>query len=753
MTAQRVALPEHETQARDRALAVLTEVAALASMTPDVDKVLQQALALALEVVGVDAGAISVLDEATQELVFRAQQGWRVHDFVARAMRVPANHGLSGLAVQTGQPVVTGDVSHDPRVVVPEFRDEGVQAMALVPMRARGCVLGVLGVMNYTPYDFTPQQIAVLSAIADQIGIALTNARLYGEMRRRLDELTMLHEVSLAAASTLSLEEIADRVAGVVKQRLGFEHMGLMLLDERRGILRSVGHCAGAERELKAGLGLEGWVAERGVALRLGDVTQDSRYVERFPGVQSLLIVPLAVGERVIGVIEAASPRSYAFSADDERLMSTVARQLAITIENARLYQETERRLKEVWALYQLAQQMNMTLNIQERLDSIVWSLKDALGCRTCSIALLDPVRNVLEIRAAAGIKECWLRAFRLRPGEGVAGQVVLTGTPIYVPDTRAVDDFIFFDPSVRSLLTVPLSVQQRVIGTLTVDSDEPNAFSEADERLLTITAAQAAIAIENARLYVSLEQRAKNLAEVCAELREADRLKDELVQNISHELRTPLTFVKGYVELLLAGDAGPLTEEQKAQLQVVAEKTNAVIRLVSDIIFLQQIDQIPGKQTAVSLVRLARRAMQEYAEIAEKAGLTLVDNVPEALPPVIGDESRLMRVFDNLLNNAIKFSPDGGQIVVTIEDTGTMERVSIADKGIGIPASQQERIFERFYQVDGSARRRFGGVGLGLAIVKRIVETHGGKVWVESEAGEGSTFYFTIPKYQEELP
>jgi len=129
---------------------------------------------------------------------------------------------------------------------------------------------------------------------------------------------------------------------------------------------------------------------------------------------------------------------------------------------------------------------------------------------------------------------------------------------------------------------------------------------------------------------------------------------------------------------------------------------------------------------------------------------LTLVENLPEDLPPVAGDEGWLLQVFDNLLGNAIKFSPNGGQITVTVEDAGPMERVSIADQGIGIPKDQQERIFERFYQVDGSARRRFGGVGLGLAIVKRIVETHGGKVWVESEEGKGSTFYFTIPKYQD---
>ena len=595
--------------------------------------------------------------------------------------------------------------------------------------------------------------------------------------------LNVLDEVTLAATSTLAPAEIADRVAVAVRRGLGFEHLVLLLVNEERGTLEPLGGDAetslledGKPPSLRTGqgpmstsvqgpmstsvqgpmstsVGLEGWVAEHGKALQVDDVSQDPRYVARIPGVRSALIVPLTMrrstgGERVIGVICAASSHPSAFSREDERLLTTIARQLAFAIDSARLHQETQYRLAEVSALYELARQMNTSLDIQQVLDSIVWSLKRAVGCRGCSIALLDPTNNVLEIHAAAGIEEKWKRAFELRLGEGVAGHVAQEGAPMYVPDVLELDNFIFFDPSVRSLLSVPLSTQRGVIGTLTIDSDRPQAFSKADERLLTIAASQAAIAIENARLYANLEQRARNLAEAYAELKEADRLKDEVVQNVSHELRTPLTFVKGYVELLLEGNAGSLTDEQKKYLRIVVEKTEVVTGLVSSIIFLQQADRVPSK-TAVSLTKVARQAVRGCAATAEKAGLTLLEHLPDNLPPVAGDEGRLLQVFDNLLGNAIKFSPEGGQILVTTEDAGTMVRASVSDPGIGIPEDQQERIFERFYQVNGSARRRFSGVGLGLAIVKRIVETHGGQVWVESEHGKGSTFYFTIPKYE----
>ena len=712
---------------------------------------LHRALAIALEVVGLEVGTISVLDETINKLVLRAQQGWNGPDFVA------PGQGLQGLVVETGEPFVTQDVSRDTRPAVQEFRNEGIRAMALAPMRVRGHVLGVLGVMSCEPHEFSPQETSFVPAMADQIGIAVDNARLHEKTQRRLEELVVLDNVAAEVTSGLDLEEIADHVITAVQQGRGFEGLRLLLIDREQGVLEPLGHEGQTSLsqprqgslELHVGEGLAGWVAENGTAARVSDVAQDPRCTSGAPGAGSALVIPLAVGDRVIGVLHATSGDLDAFSAEDERLMTTVARQLAFAIENARLHQETEWRLAEVSALYDLARQISTSLDVQEVLDAIVWSLKQAVRCRACSIALLDPVNEVLEIRAAAGIDDRWKRDFQLKLGEGIAGQVALEGQPLYVSDTLELDDFIFFDRSVRSLLTVPLSMQQRVIGTLSVDSDQPHAFSEGDERLLTIAAAQAAVAIEKARLYANLEQRAKHLAQAYAELKEADRLKDEVVQNVSHELRTPLTFVKGYVQLLLEGNGGPLAEEQKEYLSIVAEKTDIITGLVSDIMFLQQADRMPSNKTPVSLTKLAWRALRGCAATAEKAELTLVENLPEDISPVAGSEGRLLQVFDNLLGNAIKFSPAGGTITVTVEDAGAMVRASVSDQGIGIPKDQQERIFERFYQVNGSARRRFSGTGLGLAIVKRIVETHGGEVWVESEEGQGSTFHFTIPKYQ----
>jgi signal transduction histidine kinase len=375
-----------------------------------------------------------------------------------------------------------------------------------------------------------------------------------------------------------------------------------------------------------------------------------------------------------------------------------------------------------------------------------VSSLKQVLGCRSVNIWLVSRDTQELEIFAAAGLQTKWKKEARLKWGEGIAGQVAATAKPIYVPDTHDID-FIFFDSAVRSLLCVPLITHERVIGALAIDKDVPYAFTSDDERLLTIAAAQAAVAIENARLYEDLRERAKHLEQAYAELQKVDQLKDELVQNVSHELRTPLTFIKGYIDLLLEGDMGQINEKQRMSLAIVSEKTNAITRLVSDIMFLQQIEHESLQLANVDLADLAYKAVQGSRTATATAHITLQEIIPPDLPPVRADRDRINQVFDNLIGNAIKFSPEGGIITVQVQEVDEKLQVSVSDSGIGIPEDKLGRVFERFYQVDGSATRKFGGAGLGLAIVRRIVEAHGGRIWVESQVGRGSTFSFTLPK------
>ena len=289
------------------------------------------------------------------------------------------------------------------------------------------------------------------------------------------------------------------------------------------------------------------------------------------------------------------------------------------------------------------------------------------------------------------------------------------------------------------------LRLAGQVIGLIEL---ELAGLDETRRRLLTALADLAAAAIDKARLYDETRR-------AYEDLRQMDRLKDEFVSNVSHELRTPLTFVKGYVEYLLEGYAGELTSEQREALTIVLDRSDAVVRLVNDIISLKRAEMYVVDLAPVDLAEVAHACAQGSLAAANKAGRDDRAGLCAHLPHVLGDAKRLGQVFDNLIGNAIKFSPNGGVVTVRLLRQYDRVQVRIRDTGIGIPKEQLNKIWDRFYQIDSTSTRRFAGTGLGLAIVKRIVEAHRGEITVESTMGEGSTFCFTLPVYasQEDPP
>jgi signal transduction histidine kinase len=280
----------------------------------------------------------------------------------------------------------------------------------------------------------------------------------------------------------------------------------------------------------------------------------------------------------------------------------------------------------------------------------------------------------------------------------------------------------------------------------------------------LTIAGAQAAAAIVNAQLYRDLRERAQTLAEAHRELQESDRLKSEFIQNTSHELRTPLTFIKAYVELLLDDTLDPLTDRQRQSLQIVADWTGSLTQLVDNILTIHQVERGELDFERIDLAEVAQMCLQSAQATASQSGLSLAQEWPLDLYPVWGDRARLEQVFVNLIGNALKFSPNGGTITVRLQNaqetvsvggattSHRYVRAEVIDEGIGIAPEQLTKIFGRFYQVDGSSTRRFGGAGLGLAIVQDTIQAHGGAISVDSQVGIGSTFSFTVPAISDEI-
>ena len=427
------------------------------------------------------------------------------------------------------------------------------------------------------------------------------------------------------------------------------------------------------------------------------------------------------------------------------------ARQEAV--RNAELLAEANRRVSELAVVNRVGQAITRSLDLDEVLALIQEQIREALQVAAGSIALLEDGKLVFKVASGPAAEE--VKRLYLEPGQGLVGTCISENRPIITNHVdadsrhfRGVDEKTRF--VTRSVLCVPMrGADGNVIGAIeALNRLDGKGFSDNDLALLQAISATAAAAVENAQLHTSLEERAGELRTALEELRQLDRLKSEFVQNISHELRTPLTFVKGYVELLQNGMLGPTTEEQSEGLQLVGKQTDVLVRLVDDIILMQEYSLDMSQVQILSLHDVIRAAVAQAIEShPEVSASRIAIELGNETPYVEGNEEHLVRTLCYLLDNAIKFDPDDGLARVSLHDLGQQWEVRVSDTGIGIPEPELDRIFERFYQVDGSTTRRFGGAGLGLAVAKEIVEAHKGSLWVQSRAGEGSTFGFRLPK------
>jgi signal transduction histidine kinase len=414
---------------------------------------------------------------------------------------------------------------------------------------------------------------------------------------------------------------------------------------------------------------------------------------------------------------------------------------------------EAGRRGRELTFLREAGQSLGASLEPEAVLAATLARANELLDVEAASLALVDPVTGRITFELAIGGGNESIVGLRLEPGQGIVGHVVQEGTAVLVSDVsqdprwfQGADQVSGYET--RSILCVPLRVKGQVIGALEVLNKRDGPFTGEDQRLLSSLSGLAAQAIENARLHDQIRQHVGQLQEAYEELQRLDELKSAFIRNVSHELRTPLALIEGYLEMVIDGQLGPLQPQQARSLSVAKENSARLTTMVNDIISLQTIGDMGFDLEILALDSLVREAMGDVRTRAERARICFEMEVSSAgdLPTVRGDARRLRQVFDHLLDNAIKFSPNGGTVRLVLSQEIEMVCVRILDEGIGLSDDEFERIFDRFYQVDGSSTRRYGGTGLGLALVKEVVEAHGGGVWVESEPGRGSTFAVCLP-------
>jgi signal transduction histidine kinase len=649
----------------------------------------------------------------------------------------------------------------------------------MVPMVRDAQTLGMILAARRLPSAFTETQVQLLETFADQAVIAIENVRLFTELQDKnralteaLDQQTATSDIlRVISSSPTDAQPVFDTIVRSATRLCRARAAAVFVTDGP--MLYEPANYGGSpevlaatraryprplDRETAAGTA----ILTRSV-VQVPDVEEPSaaefaefaRRVGRAVGFRSLLSVPMLREGEAVGAINITRPEPGRFSDAELALLKTFADQAVIAIENVRLFKALEARTQdltrsvgELRALGEVGQAISSTLDLDTVLETIVTRAAQLSGADAGSIYEYDERTGELSRRAVHNMEaEILARPDqRFRRGEGALGQAVARRQPVQFAD---ISDPAVYESQVRdlllrfgyrALLAVPLVREDQIIGALVVNRKAPGEFPQETVALLTTFATQSALAIQNARLF-------REIADKSRQLEVASQHKSEFLANMSHELRTPLNAIIGFSEVLGERLFGDLNEKQEEYLKDIHASGQHLLSLINDILDLSKIEagRMELELTDFHLPTALDNALTLVRERAGRRGIALHMTADERLDYVRADERKVRQVVLNLLSNAIKFTPEGGRIDVRARPVDGSVEVSVTDTGVGIAPEDQEAIFEEFRQV-GTADKKVEGTGLGLALSRKFIELHGGRIWVESQVGVGSTFTFTIP-------
>jgi signal transduction histidine kinase/methyl-accepting chemotaxis protein len=567
-------------------------------------------------------------------------------------------------------------------------------------------------------------------------------------------------EVSRRLSTILDQRQLLLEVVEQVKSAFDYYHAHIYLFGDAQEHLVMVGGTGEAGRvmlerghRLPRGKGLVGRAAATNAVVLVPDVTQETGWLPNplLPETKAEVAVPIAIGGRVLGVLDVQHNVAGGLKQQDAEMLQSVANQVAIALQNARLYADTTKRALELQTVAQVSTAASGSLHRDELLQNVVDLAKAQFGLYHAHIYLLDEAGDTLVLTAGAGeigrqmVAEG--RAIPLAKEQSLVARAARTRSGVIVNDVRADPGFLPHPllPETRAEMAVPLIVGDTVLGVFDVQSEIVNRFAEEDVHIQTTLASQVAVALQNAELYA--EQ-----AATVVRLRELDHLKSAFLANMSHELRTPLNSIIGFTEVMLDGLDGGLTERMERDLNIVYKNGQHLLSLINNVLDMAKIEA--GKMALTPERFDLREVLDEVqaiaASLAKEKSLELRLEVEEGDDLELeADRTRIRQVLINLMGNAVKFTDQGWIALQAARSNGHI-RVSVIDTGLGISPDKLKMIFEDFSQVDTSTTRKVGGTGLGLSISRNLVEMHGGRLWAESNGQPGlhggSAFTFEVP-------
>ena len=736
-------------------LSILNAISQTVNQSIDLDEILNKSVDKVMEMLDVHQASICLVDEKKSELTLVVHRGFS-RKYLECMMRRKLGVGVTGKAVLSGESVFVEDYPNHPDALGPAI-EEGFKSVVVIPLKSRDKIYGTLNIAGKKVSKITPSGKNLFNSVGQIISGAMERTFLYTENVKRLEELKTLYSISQEIASKLELKVILQKIVESAVELLGGDSGAISLWDNRKqnysiAIVHGLPESFIGMEVSQPGGGVAAEVITKKSPVVYKDYEHNPNRLEALDSyhIKEGLGVPLIVREMIIGtmVICSANPEVN-FQQKEIDLLYNFAHQAAIAIGNAKLYEDSLAKIKQLTTLYEMGETLSSTLDLDDLLKKGLELLKERLGYTACGILLLDRERDELYMKQLIGGNLEEIKKFKFRVGiDGIVGWAAKTGELVYVPDVSKDSRYIPVGPCIKSQATFPLRVRDQLFGVLDIESDELNAFDEEDLKTLSSFASQMSISIENAQLFSDLKQTLQELKQAQDQIVQAEKLRamGEMASGVAHDFNNVLAVVLGNIQLLLHQLDHLSPEEVREGLKVIERSSKdgaETVRRMQEFTGVRRDREFVTLSLNEIIMEVVNITQPRWRDQTQKKGIQvgLTTRLGD-IPVIMGNPSELREVLTNIVFNAVDAMPNGGELTVTTQPQAEdWVEVRIADTGIGMTEEVKRRVFDPFFTTKGVTNS-----GLGMSVSYGIIKRHGGEILIDSQLGKGTSFVIHLP-------